>query len=104
MIYDAIPVIMFTWAKCQEVRMSEEGNMSRCMKGKRNNLLYGNIVRKSMMCEVQTFQMNVTGRYGNDAMLRQISESVKMNKIKKGELMNSKTEWNYFKIPRVVIE
>jgi hypothetical protein len=54
--------------------------------------------------EVQTFQMNVTGRYGNDAMLRQISESVKMNKIKKGELMNSKTEWNYFKIPQVVIE
>jgi hypothetical protein len=101
MIYDAIPVIMFTWSKCQEVLMSEEGNMSRCMKGKRNNinLPYGNIVRKSMMCEVQTFQMNVTGRYGNDAMLRQISESVKMNKIKKGELMNSKTEWNYFKFP-----
>jgi hypothetical protein len=29
---------------------------------------------------------------------------VKMNKIKKGELINSKTEWNYFKIPWVVIE
>jgi hypothetical protein len=38
--------------------------------------------------------MNVTGRYGNDAKLRQILESVKMNKIKKDELMNSKTEWN----------
>jgi hypothetical protein len=34
MIYNAIPAIMFMWAKRQEVRISEEGNMSRCMKGK----------------------------------------------------------------------
>jgi hypothetical protein len=56
MICDAIPVIMLMWAKRQEVSMSEEGNISRCMKGKRNNLLYGNIVRKSMMVRCKHFR------------------------------------------------
>jgi hypothetical protein len=56
MIYDAIPVIMFIWAKREEVHMSEEGNMSRCIKEKRNNLLYGNIVRKSMMVRCKYFR------------------------------------------------
>jgi hypothetical protein len=77
------------------------GEHVKMYEGKRNNLLYGNIVRKSTMVRCKHFRWMWQGGM---AMMRQISESVKMNKIKKGELMNSITEWNYFKIPRVVIE
>ncbi|KAL9976712.1 hypothetical protein ACROYT_G014039 [Oculina patagonica] len=34
--------------------------------------------------EWQEFKMSVTGVYGNDAMLRQIAESVKINRVDKG--------------------
>ena len=47
--------------------------------------------------------MNVTGVYSNDAMLRQISEGVKINNVDEDSLMNSKNEWNYFQIPRAVV-
>jgi len=53
--------------------------------------------------ERQEFKMSVTGVYGNDAMLRQISESVRINRVAKGSLINTK-EWNYVKLPRVVLE
>ena len=45
--------------------------------------------------------MNVTGVYGNDAMMRQISESIR---IRKDGEMNNKKEWNCFNLPRAVIE
>lgn len=54
--------------------------------------------------ERQEFKMSVTGVYGNDAMLRQISESVRINRVAKGSLINTKKEWNYVKLPRVVLE
>ena len=47
--------------------------------------------------------MNVTGVYPNDAMLRQISEGIKINNVDEDSLMNSKNEWNYFQIARAVI-
>ena len=47
--------------------------------------------------------MNVTGFYSNDAMLRQISEGVKIYNVDEGSLINSKNEWNYFQIPRAVL-
>ena len=47
--------------------------------------------------------MNVTGVYSNDAMLRQISEGVKINNEDEDSLMNSNNEWNYFQIPRAVV-
>ena len=47
--------------------------------------------------------MNVTGVYPNDAMLRQISEGIKISNVDKDSLINSKNEWNYFQIPRAVI-
>ena len=53
--------------------------------------------------EVQRFQMNVTGLYSNDAMLRQISEGVRIEKVPGDSLINSKNEWNFFQIPRTII-
>ena len=47
--------------------------------------------------------MNVTVVYPNDAMLRQISEGIKINNVDEDSLINSKSEWNYFQIPRAVI-
>ena len=40
--------------------------------------------------------MNVTGLYSNDAMLRQISEGVRIDKVPEDSLINSKNEWNLF--------
>ena len=49
------------------------------------------------------FVMNVTGTFHDDAMLRQGTESVMINKIDEKKLINSKNEWNYVRIPRSVI-
>ena len=53
--------------------------------------------------EVQRFQINVTYLYPNDAMLRQISEGMRIEKVPGDSLINSKNEWNFFHIPRAVI-
>ena len=53
--------------------------------------------------EKQKFEMNVTGSYSNDTMLRQISEGVRIEQVPEGLLMNSKNEWNYFCIPHAVV-
>ena len=53
--------------------------------------------------EMQKFEMNVTCSYSNDAMLRQISEGVRIDKVPEGSLMNSKNEWNYFRVPRAMV-
>ena len=47
--------------------------------------------------------MNVTGVFGDDAMLRQITESVHIKNIPPQELLNSKKEWNYYNIPRATV-
>ena len=39
--------------------------------------------------------MSVTGQFKDDAMLRQVSEAVMINKEGKENVMNSKNEWNY---------
>ena len=49
------------------------------------------------------FEMNVTGSYSNDAMLTQTSEGVRIDQVPEGSLMNSKNEWNYFRVPRAVV-
>ena len=46
---------------------------------------------------------NVIGSYSDDAMLRQISEGVRIDQVPEGSLMNSKNEWNYFRVPRAVV-
>ena len=52
--------------------------------------------REKHSSEIQQFQMNVTEVYFNDAMLRQISEGIKINNVDEDSLINSKNEWNYF--------
>ena len=51
----------------------------------------------------ESFVMNVTEIFRDDAMLRQITESVLINKVEEGKLINSKSEWNYVSIPRAVV-
>ena len=60
-------------------------------------------MRAEHKSEMQKFEMNVTGSYSNDAMLRHISEGVRIDQVPKDSLMNSKNEWNYFRVPRVVV-
>ena len=52
---------------------------------------------------MQKFEMNVTGSYSNDAMLRQISEGVRIDQVPEGLLINCKNKWNYFRVPRAVV-
>ena len=49
------------------------------------------------------FVMNVTGVFRDDAMLRQITESVLINTVEEGKLIKSKSGWNYVRIPRAVV-
>ena len=53
--------------------------------------------------DVPGFTMNVTGTFHNDAMLRQITESVQINQVGEGQLINTKGEWSYFWIPQTVV-
>lgn len=53
--------------------------------------------------QITNFTMNVTGVFGGDAMLRQISESVKISKHDPSRLMNNKSEWNFISMPRASI-
>ena len=52
---------------------------------------------------VPGFTMNVTGMFQSDAMLRQISESIQINKVQQDQLINTRSEWSYFRIPRAVV-
>ena len=42
--------------------------------------------------------------YRNDAMLRQITEIIRMNKIPGNGLMNGKREWKYINLPQATVE
>ena len=75
-----------------------------CMKKDRErSALWKHCVEKHD-AEQQDFKMSVIGVYDNDAMLRQLAESVRINKISGELLMNSKKEWIFFNLPRAVIE
>ena len=50
------------------------------------------------------FQLNVTGVFRNDAMLRQITEAVKIRTTSSAKLANSRDEWNYLHLPSVTME
>ena len=52
---------------------------------------------------MQTFTMRVTGSFKNDAMLRQITEAVQIENTPTEELMNTRTEWNMTRVPRMNI-
>ena len=50
-----------------------------------------------------SFVMNVTGVFGDDAMLQQINESVLIRNTQLGELINTRNERNYINIPRATV-
>ena len=54
--------------------------------------------------DVPNFTMNVTGVFGDDAMLRQITEAVLISKTQSSKLINNKNERNYVSIPREVLQ
>ena len=47
--------------------------------------------------------MRITGSYSNDAMLRTISEGVRIDKVPEGSLINLRNEWNYSSVPRAIV-
>ena len=53
--------------------------------------------------DIRGFTMNVTGTFHNNAMFRQFTESVRINQVGEGQLINTKGEWSYFRIPRTVV-
>ena len=59
--------------------------------------------RETVNNEKQKFKMSVTGSYSNYAMIGQIFEGVRIDKVPKGSLINSKNGQNYFRIPRAIV-
>lgn len=59
--------------------------------------------RETVNNEMQKFKMSVTGSYSNYAMIGQIFEGVRIDKVPKGSLINSKNEQNYFRVPRAIV-
>ena len=53
--------------------------------------------------DLQEFQMNVTGTFKDDAMLRQIMEAVQIENVEPAKLMNTRAEWNMTRVPRATI-
>ena len=49
------------------------------------------------------FRMDIVGVYHNDAMKRQIAEAVRIQTTPQNHLMNDKTEFNYFTLPRASV-
>ena len=82
----------------------------RCREHRRNLLeesdescLWNHCLRKHAG-ERKEFQYDVVKSFKNDAMLRQISESVTINRVPLNQTMNEKSEWNQPRVPRAVIQ
>ena len=73
---------------------------------KRENSVLWKHCRKKHNSEVEgrRFRMDVLGTYKEDAMLRQIAETVRIQQAPSGTLMNDKSEWNYVRLPNLVQE
>ena len=50
------------------------------------------------------FRMDVVGVYGDDAMLRQVGEGVRIQRSPPQQLMNDRSEWGYIHLPRVGLQ
>ena len=99
---------------CQLCRQKYIGETSRSVytRGKEHLRALEQREQSSVMwrhsCEkhdgsVPGFKMNVTGMFQSDAMLRQISESIQINKVQQDQLINTKSGWSYFRIPKAVV-
>ena len=49
------------------------------------------------------FKMRVTETYGDDCLLRQVAEGVKINRTPDDKLINNKSEFNQARLPRTVV-
>ena len=45
--------------------------------------------------------MNIVSGFGNDSMMRQITEGVRIDNTEEGILMNERREWNMARLPKV---
>ena len=102
------------WKDCGEVQLYHHykgesphsgysrGKEHQASIGERKGVLYRHMMEKHAGNR-PNFQMNVTGIYGNDAMLRQISEAVAIQNSDPKFLMNNKSEWNHQVFSPVVI-
>ena len=89
---------------CGEVQLYHhyEGESSHSGYSRGKEHLYRHMMEKHAGNR-PNFQENVTGIYGNDTMLRQISEAVAIQNSDPEFLMNIKNEWNHQVVPQVVI-
>ena len=53
---------------------------------------------------IPQFCISVKGQFKDDAMLRQVSKAVMINKEGKENVMNSKNEWNCINLPHVAVD
>ena len=51
--------------------------------------------------EQRSFKMNVIDRCRNDPTKRQILEAIRMQKVATEHVMNSRSEWNSARLPRI---
>ena len=65
--------------------------------------LWKHCKEKQSTMKLQKFKMSVSGSYSNDAMLRQIFEGARIDKVPKCSLIQSKNEWNYLGVPRAIV-
>ena len=64
-----------------------------------NNRCYGDTVRKNMGVSFRTFALTLRRAFPKDAMLRQISEGIRIDKIPAHALINNKTGGNSLRVP-----
>ena len=69
----------------------------------RTNFMTAHAVEKHLGV-LPRYQMNVIGRFRKDAMIRQITDAVHISNTNPKNSLNSKTEWNYVRIPQIRVE
>ena len=68
----------------------------------KDSVLHRHVLSEHTTDEPPVFNMRVTGVFGSDALLRQISEGNTINECS-GFTMNSRAEWNHQSIPRIIL-
>ena len=53
--------------------------------------------------KIVPFQMRVTGKFGGDALKRQLTESVLIHEGPSSNILNKRDEWRHIQLPRVTL-
>lgn len=80
-----------------------EEHMKKFENRDHNSILYKHC-QNEHQGRIVKFQMNVTGYFHRDATLRQISESVEIERTDPKRLMNTRAEWNSSLVPQCTIQ